>query len=137
MNIFVAKLNFDTRESDLEQAFEEFGQVDSVKIVMDKFTGKSKGFGFVEMADDEQAKEAINQLNDSEFDGRTIVVKEAEDRGSRGGGGGGRGGYGGGGGRGGYGGGGGGGRGGYGGGGGGYGGGRSGGGGYGGGGGRY
>jgi len=98
MNIFVAKLNFDTRESDLEQAFEEFGQVDSVKIIMDKFTGKSKGFGFVEMANDDEAREAINQLNDSEFDGRTIVVKEAEDRGSRGGGGGGRGGYGGGGG---------------------------------------
>ena len=49
MKIFVAKLNFDTRESDLEQAFEEFGQVDSLKIIMDKFTGRSKGFGFVEM----------------------------------------------------------------------------------------
>jgi hypothetical protein len=93
-------LNFDTRESDLEQAFREFGEVDSVKIIMDKFTGKSKGFGFVEMPNDDEARNAIGDLNDSEFDGRTIVVKEAEDRGSRGGGGGGggRGGYGGGGG---------------------------------------
>ena len=119
MNIFVAKLNFDTQEDYLRELFEEFGTVDSVKIIMDKFTGRSKGFGFVEMPDDEQAQAAINELNDSEVDGRTIVVKKAEPRENRGGrgGGGGRGGYGGGGGRGGYGGGGGG-RGGYGGGGG-------------------
>jgi cold-inducible RNA-binding protein len=116
MNIFVAKLNFDTQEDDLRDAFEEFGSVDSVKIIMDKFTGRSKGFGFVEMPNDEEAQNAINDLNDCEFDGRTIVVKKAEPRENRGGGGG-RGGYGGGGGRGGYGGGGG--RGGYGGGGGG------------------
>lgn len=92
MNIFVARLNYDTRESDLQDAFEEFGAVDSVKIIMDKFTGRSKGFGFVEMPDDDAAREAIKNLNDTEFDGRTIVVKEAEDRGNRGGGGG-RGGY--------------------------------------------
>ena len=99
MNIFVAKLNYDTQESDLRQAFEEFGQVDSVKIIMDRDTGRSKGYGFVEMENDEEARNAINELNESEMDGRTIVVKEAEDRGHRGGGGG-RGGYGGGGGRG-------------------------------------
>jgi RNA recognition motif-containing protein len=87
MNIFVARLNYDTRESDLQEAFEEFGAVDSVKIVMDKFTGRSKGFGFVEMPDDDAAREAISNLNDTEFDGRTIVVKEAEDRGNRRGGG--------------------------------------------------
>ena len=102
MNIFVAKLNFDTQESELRQAFEEFGQVDSVKIVFDKFTERSKGFGFVEMPNDDEAKAAIRSLNESELDGRTIVVKEAEDRESRGGGGGGNrgggGGYGGGGG---------------------------------------
>lgn len=92
MNIFVAKLNFNTRESDLEQAFEGFGEVSSVKIIMDKFTGKSKGFGFVEMPNDDEALNAINDLNDSEFDGRTIVVKKAEPRESRGGGGGGYGG---------------------------------------------
>ena len=133
MNIFVAKLNFDTHEDDLRAAFEEFGEVSSAKIIFDKFTGKSKGFGFVEMDNDDEARNAIEALNDSDLDGRTIVVKKAEPRENRGGGRG-RGGYGGGGGRGGYGGGGG--RGGYGGGGGGgYGGG--GGGGYGGGGNRW
>ncbi len=89
MNIFVARLNYDTRESDLQAAFEEFGAVDSVKIIMDKFTGRSKGFGFVEMPNDDEARNAISDLNDSELDGRTIVVKEAEDRGNRRGGGGG------------------------------------------------
>ncbi|MFK8005074.1 MAG: RNA recognition motif domain-containing protein [Saprospiraceae bacterium] len=99
MNIFVAKLNFDTRESDLQHAFEAHGAVDSVKIIMDKFTGRSKGFGFVEMSNDDEAQSAIEALNDQEFDGRTIVVKKAEPRENRGGGGG-RGGYGGGGNRG-------------------------------------
>ena len=80
MNIFVAKLNFDTREEDLQEFFEEFGDVDSVKIIMDKFTRKSKGFGFVEMPNDEEALEAISQLHDTEVDGRTIVVKKAEPR---------------------------------------------------------
>jgi len=94
MNIFVARLNYDTRESDLQDAFEEFGQVDSVKIIMDKFTGRSKGFGFVEMPNDDEARNAINDLNDQELDGRTIVVKEAEDRGNRRGGGNRGGGYG-------------------------------------------
>ena len=80
MNIFVAKLNFDTSESKLRSAFEEFGEVDSAKIIMDKFTGRSKGFGFVEMPNDDSALEAIKALNDTEFDGRTIVVKKAEPR---------------------------------------------------------
>lgn len=89
MNIFVAKLNFDTQEGDLQDAFEEFGVVDSVKIIMDKFTGRSKGFGFVEMPNDDEAQAAIADLDDREFDGRTIVVKKAEPRENRGGGGGG------------------------------------------------
>ena len=89
MNIFVAKLNFDTQEEDLQDAFEEYGAVDSVKIIMDKFTGKSKGFGFVEMPDDSEGQAAIDGLNDQEFDQRTIVVKKAEPRENRGGGGGG------------------------------------------------
>ena len=99
MNIFVAKLNFDTHESDLQSAFEAYGTVDSAKIIMDKFTSRSKGFGFVEMPNDEEGQAAIDGLNDQDLDGRTIVVKVAEDRGSRGGGGGrdNRGGYGGGG----------------------------------------
>ena len=89
MNIFVAKLNFDTQEDDLRDAFEEFGVVDSVKIIMDKFTSRSKGFGFVEMPNDEEAQAAIADLDDQEFDGRTIVVKKAEPRENRGNGGGG------------------------------------------------
>lgn len=83
MNIFVARLNYDTQEGDLRYAFEEFGEVDSVKIIMDKFTGRSKGFGFVEMPNDDEARAAINDLDDQEFDGRTIVVKKAEPRKSR------------------------------------------------------
>ncbi|MEL6717116.1 MAG: RNA-binding protein [Bacteroidota bacterium] len=110
MNIFVAKLDYDTTSEDLQAAFEQFGAVDSAKVIMDRDTGRSKGFGFVEMSDDDEALNAIDALNDSEMHGRTIVVKKAEPRENRGGGGrrggggyggGGRGGYGGGG-RGGY-----------------------------------
>ncbi len=90
MNIFVAKLNYDTQSDDLRDVFEEFGEVDSAKVIMDQFSGRSRGFGFVEMPDDEAASNAIDQLNDSELDGRTIVVKKAEPRNNRGGGGGGR-----------------------------------------------
>ena len=103
MNIFVAKLSFDTREDSLKQVFEEFGEVSSAKIIMDKFTGRSKGYGFIEMPNDEEGQNAINDLNDSELDGRNIVVKKAEPRENnrrnnrRGGGGYGGGGYGGGG----------------------------------------
>jgi len=111
MNIFVAKMNYDTQESTLRTLFEGYGEVDTVKIVMDRETGRSKGFGFVEMPNDDEAQSAIDALNDQEFDGRTIVVKKAEPRaprnnnrggygggGNRGGGGGYGGGYGGGGG---------------------------------------
>lgn len=80
MNIFVAKLNYNTSEETVQSVFEEFGTVDSVKIIMDKFTSRSKGYGFVEMSDDEAGQNAINSLNDSELDGRTIVVKKAEPR---------------------------------------------------------
>ena len=83
MNIFVAKLNFDTQESNLKDVFSEYGEIDSVKIIMDKFTGKSKGFGFIEMSNDEEGQNAINGLNDTEVDGRTIVVKIAEPRENR------------------------------------------------------
>lgn len=86
MNIFVAKLNYDTQESSVRNAFEEFGQVDSVKIIMDKFSGRSKGYGFVEMPNNDEALAAIADLNDSDMDGRTIVVKQAEDRPKRSGG---------------------------------------------------
>lgn len=77
MNIFVAKLNFKTQQADLERAFASFGEVSSVKIIMDKETGRSKGFGFVEMPNDDEARSAIEGLNEKELDGRVIVVKPA------------------------------------------------------------
>lgn len=77
MNIFVAKLNFKTRKEELEAAFSKFGQVTSAKIVRDKETGRSKGFGFVEMPNDDEANAAIAGLNEQELDGRVIVVKPA------------------------------------------------------------
>jgi RNA recognition motif-containing protein len=82
MNIFVARLNFKTRREDLEQAFARFGQVVSVKIVKDRETGRSKGFGFVEMPSDEEGNKAIAGLNETELDGRTIVVKPANQKGN-------------------------------------------------------
>ncbi len=81
MNIFVARLNFKTRREDLEAAFAKFGQVASAKIVKDKETGRSKGFGFVEMPNDDDATRAIQELNEKELDGRTIVVKPANTKG--------------------------------------------------------
>jgi RNA recognition motif-containing protein len=135
--LYVGNLAYGVRDDELQQAFAPFGTVTSAKVMMDRDTGRSKGFGFVEMGSDAEAQAAINGMNGQALEGRAIVVNEARPREERpggfGGGGGSRGGYGGGGGGGGYGGGGGGGRsgGGYGGGGGG----RSGGGGYGGGGG--
>ncbi|MCB0587075.1 MAG: RNA-binding protein, partial [Phaeodactylibacter sp.] len=81
MNIFVARLNFDTDSDTLRETFESFGTVDSAKVIMDHFTQKSRGFGFVEMPNDDEAYAAIEQLNDSDLDGNTIVVKKAEPRG--------------------------------------------------------
>lgn len=80
MNIFVAKLSYDSDESDVRRAFETYGSVDTVKVIMDRDTGKSKGFGFVEMPDNDEALRAIESLNESELDGQTIVVKQADDR---------------------------------------------------------
>jgi cold-inducible RNA-binding protein len=88
MNIFVAKLNFSTSSDGLREAFEQFGQVESASVVTDRESGRSKGFGFVEMPDDNEAQAAINALEGSDLDGRTIAVKKAEPRESRGGGGG-------------------------------------------------
>lgn len=85
MNIFVAKLNFKTRKEDLEAAFARFGQVSSCKIVRDKETGRSKGYGFIEMPDDTEAQTAIDQLNETELDGRPIVVKPANAKTAEGG----------------------------------------------------
>ncbi len=122
--LYVGNLAYSVRDDELQQAFAQFGTVTSAKVMMDRETGRSKGFGFVEMGSDAEAQAAINGLNGQALEGRAVVVNEARPREERPGGYGGRGGGGGGGG--------------YGGGGGGYGGGgRSGGGGYGGGGGGY
>lgn len=116
MKLYVGNLSFQTSSEDLQQLFSQAGTVESASVVEDRETGRSRGFGFVEMATAEEGQAAISQFNGKEVNGRALTVNEArprEDRGGRGGGGGGgRGGFGGGGGRGGYGGGGGG-RGGY------------------------
>ncbi len=74
MNIYVGNLSYKVRENDLKEVMEEYGQVDSCKLITDRDTRKSKGFAFVEMADDEAAKKAIAELNGAELDGRTMVV---------------------------------------------------------------
>lgn len=80
MNIYIGNLNYRVREDDLKQVMEEYGAVDSVKIIKDRETGKSKGFAFVEMPNDEDAKKAIEELNEAEYEGRQMVVKEARPR---------------------------------------------------------
>ncbi len=78
MNIFVGSLPFSIEEADLRESFEAYGAVDSVKIISDKFTGRSKGFGFVEMPNDEEAQKAIDELNGATVQGRAIVVNKSE-----------------------------------------------------------
>lgn len=77
MNIYVSNISFSLDEEDLSQAFAEYGGVSSVKIIVDKFTGKSRGFGFVEMDNDAEAKNAIKNLDGFELGGRELQVKEA------------------------------------------------------------
>lgn len=77
MNIYIGNLNYRVREEDLKQVMEEYGAVDSVKIIKDRETGRSKGFAFVEMTNEEDAKKAIEELNEAEYEGRQMVVKEA------------------------------------------------------------
>lgn len=86
MNIFVGSLPFKLQEADLKQLFEAYGEVSSVKLINDRETGRSKGFGFVEMPDDESAQQAIEALNGSEVAGRNIAVSQAEERKPSGGG---------------------------------------------------
>lgn len=80
MNIFVASLPYQLEEADVRETFEEFGTVSSVKLILDKETGKKRGFGFVEMPDEEQAQKAISELNGLEVFGRNISVSKAEDK---------------------------------------------------------
>jgi cold-inducible RNA-binding protein len=91
-NIFVGNLSFNTNEDELRQAFETYGQVDRVSIMTDRDTGRSRGFGFVEMASSEDGEKAIAALNGSQVGGRTINVNEARPKAERSGGGGGGGG---------------------------------------------
>ncbi len=110
--LYVGNLSYGTTDSDLQGMFEEFGTVESAQVIIDRDSGRSKGFGFVEMRNDQEAQAAINALNGKDVDGRSLTVNEARPREDRGGGGrsgggggrghGGGGGYGGGGGGGGY-----------------------------------
>ena len=86
MNIYVSNLSFNVQDEDLREFFADYGDVTSAKVITDKFTGKSRGFGFVEMSDDAAAKKAIAELDQATVEGRTIKVMEAkpkEDRPAR------------------------------------------------------
>ena len=88
--LYVGNLSYNITDRELEQMFSQFGTVDSAKVIMDRDTGRSKGFGFVEMSSDSEAQSAISALNGKEFEGRSLTVNEArpkEDRGGSGGGG--------------------------------------------------
>ena len=98
MKLYVGNISFDTTEQDLEELFGEVGTVESANIINDRDSGRSRGFGFVEMSSKQEGNDAIEQFNGKEINGRSLVVNEARQREERSGGGGGRGGYGGGGG---------------------------------------
>lgn len=80
MNLYVGNLNWQTTEADLQTAFEAYGQVSAVTIIKDKYTGQSRGFGFVEMPDDTEGQAAIDGLNGKEIDGRTLRIDLARPR---------------------------------------------------------
>ncbi len=86
MNIYVGNLSYDTDEHSLRKVFEKYGSVDSVNIIFDKFSGRSKGFGFIEMPDNSEAQKAIDELDGQDLDGRNIKVNQAKPREERGGG---------------------------------------------------
>ena len=83
MNMYIGNLAYDVTENDLRNAFSEFGEVSSVKIIIDKFSGRSKGFGFVEMPSNSEADQAIKALNGKVLNGRSIKVNQAKPRGKR------------------------------------------------------
>jgi RNA recognition motif-containing protein len=80
MKLYVGNMSFDSNESEIRKAFEAYGQVDSVTIIMDRDTGRPKGFGFVEMSNEAEARKAIESLNGKDFMGRTLNVNEARPR---------------------------------------------------------
>lgn len=88
MNIYVGNLAYSINSDDLRASFEAFGDVSSANVIMDRDSGRSKGFGFVEMSDDNSAKEAIEALNGQDIQGRAVRVNEAQPRANKGGGGG-------------------------------------------------
>ena len=90
MNIYVGNLSYNSTEQELREAFERFGKVDSARVIMDRMTNRSRGFGFIEMGDDNEARAAIEGMDGTELDGRPLRVNEAR---PRQGGGGDRGGY--------------------------------------------
>jgi cold-inducible RNA-binding protein len=83
MNIYVGNMSYNVSEAQLRETFEEYGEVDSVNIITDRDSGRTKGFGFVEMKNDEQARAAIENLNGIELDGRNLTVNEARPRNPR------------------------------------------------------
>ena len=88
MNLYISNLSYNITDADLKELFAEYGEIVSAKVIMDKETGRSRGFGFVELSDDELAKKAIEELNQASYDEKIINVTEArprEDRGDRGG----------------------------------------------------
>jgi len=80
MNIYVGNLQYGVTEDELKELFEEFGEVMSVKIITDKYSGRSKGYGFVEMSNNNEAKKAIDSLNEKDLRGRNIRVNQARER---------------------------------------------------------
>ena len=88
MNLYISNLSYNISDEDLKQLFADYGEITSAKVIMDRETGRSRGFGFVELSDDELAKKAIEELNQASYDGKVINITEArprEDRGDRGG----------------------------------------------------
>ena len=88
MNLYISNLSYNISDEDLRLFFADYGEITSAKVIMDRETGRSRGFGFVELSDDELAKKAIEELNQASYDGKVINITEArprEDRGDRGG----------------------------------------------------
>ncbi|HIJ66637.1 MAG TPA: RNA-binding protein [Candidatus Hydrogenedentes bacterium] len=83
MNIYVGNLSYDTGTAELKEAFGRYGQVDDARVIEDKYTGRSRGFGFVEMANDSEAQKAIAELNGTDLQGRTITANEARPKSDR------------------------------------------------------
>jgi RNA recognition motif-containing protein len=83
MNIYVGNLAYETTDEQLRELFTQFGEVQSASVIMDRVTGRSRGFGFVDMSDDAQAQQAIDALNAKEIGGRVLTVNQARDRSSR------------------------------------------------------